>query len=592
MFSRFRPYYRYLRPVRGKFILALLCGAIAGGATGAGIPNLIESAFAPFFTAEVAAGGSASSVSDLIWKLSLIPLLFAIRGSAMFLNGYLITYCGTRVLEGLRSDLFARLQRLPLAFFQRHRSGDLLARGVADTQQVQQTLVGSANELTVQPITLVCALGWILYQATQWPRAWYILVALGIVPLCVLPVRAVGKKLYRRAQQTFAAGGDVSEHLRENLSAAREVRAFSLEQSETNRFREHVRVLFGLQMKVAKYTFMLSPMIEFITAFGIAGALLAAFLAQIPWNAVLAMVGALYFSYEPVKKLGRLQAELTRGTAALDRIEAILHEPEQVADPVHPQPLSRARGDITFEAVTFAYEGSENSIPALRSVSQHIPAGTICALVGPSGAGKTTFANLVPRFHDATAGAVLVDGVDVRAFRQADLRRNIAIVSQDPVLFNDTIFHNILLARPESTRAEVEAAARAAFAHDFITSFADGYETRVGERGARLSGGQKQRIALARAFLRNAPILILDEATSALDSESEGFIQEALKTLVVGKTVLIIAHRFSTIRDASLILVFDRGEIVASGTHTQIYGSSERYRLLYDSQQMAPREVG
>ena len=211
----------------------------------------------------------------------------------------------------------------------------------------------------------------------------------------------------------------------------------------------------------------------------------------------------------------------------------------------------------------------------------------MCALVGPSGAGKTSFANLVARFYDASTGAVMIDGWDVRTLKLAELRRNIAIVSQDPVLFNDSIYNNLLIARPDATRAEVEEAARAAFAHDFITAFNEGYDSLVGERGARLSGGQKQRIALARAFLRNAPILILDEATSALDSESERFIQEALKQLVIGKTVLIIAHRFSTIRDASLILVFENGELVARGPHAEIYLSSPRYRLLYDTQNSA-----
>lgn len=583
MFQRFRPYYHYLHPVRGKFVLALICGALAGGATGAGIPKLIQYVFEPFFSVDSTA---RLSPYQLLPVLLLIPVVFALRCVAMFLNGYLSTYCGTRVLEGLRSDFFAKLQRLPLAFFQRERSGDLLARGVSDTQQVQQTLVGSANDLTVQPVTLLGAMGWIIVMAATTPGAWYILIALGVIPLCVLPIRAVGKKLYRRAQQAFAASGDVAEHLRENLSATREVRAFSLEQAEATRFTEGIRRLFGLQMKVAKYTFILSPLIEFITAFGIAGALLAAYVAQIPWNNVLAMLAALYFSYEPVKKLGRVQGDLTRCAAALDRIEAVMKEPESITDPANPVTISRLQGAIEFRDVTFTYEGSESGIAALRGVSARIPAGTICALVGPSGAGKTTFANLVPRFYDPIAGEVLIDQKEIRTLRLADLRRNIAVVSQDPVLFNDTIFNNILLARPEAAESEVHVAAQAAFAHDFIMFFPTGYGTLVGERGARLSGGQKQRIALARAFLRNAPILILDEATSALDSESEAYIQQALKKLVVGKTVLIIAHRFSTIRDASLILVFDKGEIVSSGTHAELYVQSDLYKSLYDRQSL------
>jgi subfamily B ATP-binding cassette protein MsbA len=273
---------------------------------------------------------------------------------------------------------------------------------------------------------------------------------------------------------------------------------------------------------------------------------------------------------------------MKRGLGALDRLEAVLEAPVAIVDSPDARPLPRARGSLAFEKVSFSYQAGE---PVLRDVSVLIPPGTVCALVGPSGAGKSTFAHLVPRFFDPVGGRVTLDGHDLRTLRLADLRGNIAVVSQDPVLFNDSVYHNLLIARPGATRAEVEAAARAAYAHEFITGFPGGYDTLVGERGARLSGGQKQRLALARAFLRDAPILILDEATSALDSDSEAAIQSALKQLVVGKTVLIIAHRFSTIRDASTILVFDHGEIIGTGTHEQLYARNPLYRSLYDRQQ-------
>jgi subfamily B ATP-binding cassette protein MsbA len=234
-----------------------------------------------------------------------------------------------------------------------------------------------------------------------------------------------------------------------------------------------------------------------------------------------------------------------------------------------------------LENVSFAYREGE---PVLQDINVNIPAGTVCALVGPSGAGKSTFANLVPRFYEAVTGAVKVDGTNVRDVTLADLRQQIGIVSQESVLFDDTVYHNLLLSRPGATRQEVEHAAQAAYAHDFIESLPDGYETIVGERGASLSGGQRQRLALARAFLRDAPILILDEATSALDSESEAAIQKALRKLVVGKTVLIIAHRFSTIRDASMILVFDKGRIAAQGTHSELIANNPLYRTLYERQ--------
>jgi subfamily B ATP-binding cassette protein MsbA len=271
-------------------------------------------------------------------------------------------------------------------------------------------------------------------------------------------------------------------------------------------------------------------------------------------NTFLSIVTALYLCYEPIKKLGYLNSEINRGAASLTRLEYVLDQPVTITDPATPATVTRLRGDLVFNDVTFAY----GETPALRNVTARIPAGTVCALVGPSGAGKSTFANLVPRFYEVAAGSVTIDGLDVRAMRLADLRGNIALVSQEPVLFNDTIYHNLALGKEAASREEIFAAARKAHAHEFIEKLPQGYDTMVGERGSLLSGGQKQRIAIARAFLRNAPILILDEATSALDSDSEAAVQDALRQLVVGKTVLIIAHRFSTIRDASMILVFDR----------------------------------
>jgi subfamily B ATP-binding cassette protein MsbA len=286
-------------------------------------------------------------------------------------------------------------------------------------------------------------------------------------------------------------------------------------------------------------------------------------------------------SYEPVKKLGALNSDIKRGEAALTRLETVFNEPVTIRDPAKPAAVGRLQGDISFSDVEFAYKPQE---PVLRAVTVDIPAGTVCALVGPSGAGKTTFANMVPRFFDVDSGTVSIDSLDVRAMRLADLRRNIALVSQDPVLFNDTVYNNLLLGRLDATRDQVMAAAVDAHADEFIRAFPQGYDTVVGERGTRLSGGQKQRLAVARAFLRGAPILILDEATSALDSQSEQMIQDALRKLVVGKTVIIIAHRFSTIRDATMILVFDQGSIVARGNHAQLYASNPLYQSLYDRQ--------
>jgi subfamily B ATP-binding cassette protein MsbA len=510
-----------------------------------------------------------------------IPFIFALRAFSGYLNGYFTQFAGVRVLEALRLDYFRKLQALPLSFVQGKQTGDLMSRGLADTQQLQFALTLLANDGIKQPATLVSALVAVAYLAVTSEGVLLALVCLAAVPLTVFPVRFVGRKVIRRAAQVQGQLGSVSSHFSENLAAAREVRAFGLEERETSRFAEACRALITSQMKIVKYAQALTPAIEVISAVGIAVTLVYAYRGGLALETFIALITALYASYEPVKKLGALSNELKRGTAALDRLEVVLNEPVTLADPAAPATVGRLRGALSFRDVTFAYEPGN---PVLEGVTVEIPAGTVCALVGPSGAGKSSFANLVPRFHDVTAGAVLVDGHDVRALRLADLRRNVAVVPQDPVLFNDSILANILLGRPGASRAEAETAARDASAHDFITGLPQGYDTRVGERGAALSGGQRQRIALARAFLRDAPILILDEATSALDGDSEAAIQAALKKLMAGRTVLIIAHRFSTIRDATKILVFDAGRLAAAGSHAELHAANALYRSLHDRQ--------
>lgn len=579
---RFRPYFKYLRAVRGPIAIAIVCGILYGIASGLGLPLLLKQVFPRIFSP--GEDGEPTPFSTVVLWAAYIPLIFALRGLSGYLNSYFTQYAGVRILEAIRLDYFRKLQFLPLSFLQGRQTGDLMSRGISDTQQLQFTLTLMANDGIKQPATLVSALIAIAYLAVTSQGAWLALVCLAAVPLTIFPVRYVGRKVIKRAAQMQGELGSVSSHFAENLSAAREVRAFSLEERETSRFAAVCRALIGSQMKIVKYAQALTPAIEIISACGIAVTLIFAFRTGLDLETFLALITALYSSYEPIKKLGALNSEVKRGTAALERLEVVLDEPLSIADPAQPATISRLHGDLAFDRVSFGYK---SDAPVLRDVTVTIPAGTVCALVGPTGAGKSTFANLVPRFYEVTSGQVTLDGIDIRAMRLADLRRNIAVVPQETVLFNDTILANILLGRPEATRAEVEQAARDAFAHDFIVSLVGGkgYDTVVGERGSSLSGGQRQRIALARAFLRNAPILILDEATSALDSESEATIQLALKKLMVGKTVLIIAHRFSTIRDASKILVFEKGHIIATGNHESLYLSSPLYKSLFDLQQ-------
>ena len=620
--KRFLPYLRYLRGRRIALATALICGAVSALVYGWGLPKVMNEVFPTIFTDAAGAAAEApikktGSVPTLLPGAStkspvpsdaeqrgnterikatrtlpprqilgyalLIPLIFLLRAISGFLNNYLMSYCGIGVLEVLRVELYRKLQHLPLSYFGANRTGDLLSRLTADTQIVQQTITSSASDMVIQPLTLAAAIYFLVGAAMQNHGVGLFLASLAVVPLCVFPVRFIGRKLLRRAEENQALLGDISDLANQNLSAAREVRAFGLEEKEVGLFQATTRRLFRIQMKVVKYSQVLSPSIEVISSLGIALSLYYAYYSGMTLAVFVSILGALFVCYEPMKRLGNLHSQFTRGAASLTRIEEILHAPMDIVDPVAPVAVGRLRGEVTLENVTFAYKAGGS---VLRNINAQIPAGTICALVGPSGAGKTTFANLVPRFYEATSGRVTIDGIDVRDMRITDLRRNIALVSQDPVLFNDTIYNNLCLGREGATREEVEQAARNAFAHEFIASLegGKGYDTFVGERGSRLSGGQKQRIALARAFLRNAPILILDEATSALDSESEAAIQKALKKLVVGKTVLIIAHRFSTIRDASKILVFDRGEIVATGSHAELYVTNPLYKNLYEGQ--------
>ena len=579
MLRRFRPYFRYLVATRGTLSAAIFYGLLFGATSGLGLPTLVKYVFPPIFDQST----PRLPLATVMLIAACVPLVFLLRAVSGYLNSYYVQLTGVRVLEAVRLDYFRQLQFLPLSFLQRKASGDLISRGLADTAQLQFTLSLMANDGVKQPMALLGALSFLVWQALSTDGALLVLVCLAVVPLTVLPVHYVGKKIIRRAQQMQSQLGDVSTHFVENLSAAREVRAFGLEERELARFGRATSGLVTAQMKIVKYAQALTPAIEILSAIGIAATLIFASTHHVKWETFIAIITALYLCYEPIKKIGYLNTEMNRGAASLERLEHVLHEPLTITDPVAPVAVTQLRGQLTFHQVNFSY----GETPALRDINVTIPVGTVCALVGPSGAGKSTFANLVPRFFEVAAGSVSIDGLDVRSLRLADLRRNIALVSQEPVLFNDTIYNNLALGTPKATRAAIIAAAENAHAHEFITQLPLGYDTPVGERGALLSGGQKQRIAIARAFLRQAPILILDEATSSLDSDSEAAVQDALRQLVIGKTVLIIAHRFSTIRDASMILVFDQGRIVAQGNHASLYAANALYKSLYDRQQGA-----
>ncbi|NIP97711.1 MAG: ABC transporter ATP-binding protein [Akkermansiaceae bacterium] len=400
------------------------------------------------------------------------------------------------------------------------------------------------------------------------------------MPLCILPIRVITRRLKKRARKLQSEVGDVAAYVTDNLQAPREIRAFNLEEQQVDGLRGKIASLLKWQMKVIKYEKTASPLVEIVAAFGIAATVIYAGRVNIQLETMIPLLMALYVCYEPVKRLSGLATRWKRMEASLERIEDLLHIEPEVEDPEDPVELAEVRGAVSFEHVSFAYEEED----ILREVEVEIGPGEVVGIVGPSGAGKTTFVNLLLRFYDTTRGTVKIDGHDVRKVRQAALRQAIAFVPQEPLLFNATARDNILVGRPDAGEDEIIEAARRARAHDFITAMEGGYDTMMGEKGTRLSGGQRQRIALARAFLKNAPILVLDEGTSALDSENEALIQEELMGYVQGKTVFIIAHRFATLEIVDRILVFHQGNLVGDGSNEELLERCSLYRDLRELQ--------
>ncbi len=577
--------------MKGPFALGVFAGLVYAAASGVGLPLMIKLVFPVLFNEGAGEAtwytewinrtlGEVSRNELLVYTCLWIPVIFLVRAVAGFANSYLIQYSGTRVIESIQNDLFGKLQTLPLAFFKRNRSGDLLARLMGDTQMLRQVIAQASSDLIKQPATLLFALGTVGVLAFR-DRSFFIaLISLMTVPICIFLIRAAGKKLTVRARALQQRGGDLTASLSESLQSALEIRAFNLQEAQTLRFRSRIREILKLTMKVVKYRQAISPSIEVVASAGFAAALYFGVRAGMDLQGFMVLFTALFMSYEPLKKLGAIHSQFQQGEASVDRIEYILHAQDSIPNPQDPVPCPVPKDGIVFHDLTFAYDER----PVLRNINVTIPAGQVVALVGSSGAGKTTFAHLVPRFYDPQEGEIRLDGVPLGKFLKRDLREHIAVVPQGPTLFLGTLEENIRIGKPDANFEEVQKAAKKAFADDFIQKFPEGYQTHVGERGDLLSGGQRQRIAIARAFLKDAPILILDEATSALDTESESMIQQALGELVKGRTTLIIAHRFSTIKIADRILVFENGEIISDGSHAELEAGDPTYRAMMGSE--------
>ena len=591
--NRYLPYYKYLWTVRWQFAIGVLCGLLYALASGLGMPLMVDVVFPVLFKVTGKQDhwysvwmseklGGVSSERLLLITCLWIPLVFLVRSAASYANSYLIQYVGQRVLEDIRLDLFIKLQGLPLSFFKKNQSGDLLARLMSDTAVLRQIVANVSSDLIKQPATLVGALIYLGYKAWSDHSFFIALIAMVTVPLCVFVIRSAGKKLEKRAKMLQDQGGTMTAALAESLQAPLEIRAYNLEQRQISVFRRRTNEMLKVSMKVVKYRQAISPAIELVAATGFAVALYLGVREGMSQSSFVALGTALFMSYEPIKKLGMIHSLFKQADASIDRIDFISREPDTLPDPVSPLAFAVPREAIRFEHLSFGY-GEE---AVLKNLVLSIPIGQVVALVGPSGAGKSTFAHLIPRFYDPQVGGITFDGTDIREFTKKDLRNSIAVVPQMPSLFQGTIAENIRIGRENASDEEVIEAARKAHAHEFITQLlgGKGYETQVGERGDLLSGGQRQRIAIARAFLKDAPILILDEATSALDSESEAMVQQALAALVKGRTTFIIAHRFSTITIADRVLVFQNGRIVADGNHQSLRQTDPTYQAMIGSQ--------
>ncbi len=581
------PYFWYLKPYWRPFSGALLLGAIYGASSGFGLPFMTDQVFPLIFPA----GENAIHLSN--WEIFLLiswfPLVFIIRGMSGFGNAYLINYCGMKVLEQIRMEVFAKIQRLPLSFFHRHSSGDLLSRVTGDTAQLQNAILSVSNDLIRQPITFAGAIIALCVMAIKNEGMAFVLLCLLAIPLCVFPIRRIGALLMSKALRLQEQAGGLSSVLSENLSGPADIRSLCLEEREILRFEEQSKKIFFARMKVVKYYHALNPMIEVITVSGVSLAILQAASISMKLDAVVPLIVALYMSYEPVKKLGAIHNVIKQGLASLKRLQEILFSEETVSSPALPVPLVKPKGELTFENVSFRYpsakdQGTSEHSAAIDSVNLVIKPGETIALVGPSGSGKTTFGALINRLHDPTQGRILLDGVDLRELDLGELRESVASVPQKPFFFNDTIEENVLLGRSVHTENSVFNALELANAWEFVSMLPHKEKETVGEKGSRLSGGQLQRLALARAFYRNSPVLLLDEATSALDSENEERVHEAMSKLVQGKTTILIAHRFSSIRLATRIIVLERGKVIADGNHEELYSRCQLYRKLFDGQ--------
>lgn len=527
-------------------------------------------------------------LDDIFFKknltmLKVVPIavivVYFINGIGRYGQEYLMNYVGESIIRDLRDMLYDRIQDLSLAFFYKEKTGALMSR-ITNDVSVIKTMVSTAVTTTLRDIFTVIGLTGVIFYR-DWKLA---LMAIVILPLAYYPIVEFGRRVRRVSTGLQEAMAQLNSFLHETFAGNKIVKAFGMEQFEKERFFKKTQKLFRLEMKTVKYRALTSPVMESLGGIGAACVIWYGGYKVITGSSTpgtfFSFLAAVVMLYGPVKQLAKINNQLQRGLAAADRVFNIIETQPDIQEPPQPVVIPDGNHRVSFEQVFFSYEED----PVLKNINLSVQPGEILALVGMSGGGKTTLVNLIPRFYDVSAGAVRIDDIDVRDASIASLRKQIAIVTQEPILFNDTIRNNIAYGNVQASDAQIIQAAKAAYAYDFVEGFPKKFETGIGELGARLSGGEKQRICIARALLKDAPILILDEATSSLDAESETLVQKALENLMQGRTTFVIAHRLATVGYADRIIVIVNGEIVEEGKQADLLAQKGLFYKLYQMQ--------
>ncbi|KUG23455.1 lipid a export atp-binding/permease protein msba [hydrocarbon metagenome] len=553
-----------------RFILAVICMIIAGGLQSA-LPLIAKPAIDEIFVNK--------DIASLKWIPFAVIAIFLFKGLCNYGQAILMSSIGLRIVTNLRNQLYEQIQKQSLSFFADHPTGLLMSRITNDVQSVQTASAEAITALVKDSFMLLGLVGVIFY--TDWKLA---LIAMVVFPLTVYPIAWFGRKIRNVTTSTQITMGTLNSLLQETISGTRIVKAFGMEKYESKRFAAENEKLFKYNMKSVSVNAISSPLMDFLGGLGIAAVIFYGGYNVVQGNSTpgtfFSFIAALLMLYEPVKRLTNINNTINQGIAGADRIFSIIDRVPDIEDKSDVVILPHVTQSIDIENVTFCYDEK----PVLKNINLSIKAGEVVAFVGMSGGGKTSLVNLIPRFYDVSAGRIMIDGYDIRDVSLKSLRSQIAIVTQQTILFNDTVRNNIAYGDIQRTEEDIINAAKAANAHDFIMRLPKGYESNIGELGTKLSGGEKQRISIARALLKNAPILILDEATSSLDTEAEIEVQDALDNLMKGRTTLVIAHRLSTIRNADRIIALVSGKIVEEGDHETLMKKKGEYFRLYNLQ--------